>query len=414
MNPHIPADLAADTERIVSFVPMEAVGEDGRLSLENSKTVGEAKAGYSYFADGDLLMAKVTPCFENGKSAIARGLQDGHGFGTTELTVLRPRPALASPRYLHYFVQTDSFRQEGAASMLGAGGLKRIPDGFIRDFKCSWPPLREQERIADFLDEKTARIDALIAEKRLLAERLSESFASQLLALISGHSQGGSTQLIPGDRDADLPAGWKFPQLARLTTKLTNGYVGPTRDILTTEGVRYLQSLHIKSGAIDFTRGEYYVSEDWSRAHSKSILQAGDILIVQTGDIGQTAVVPQEFVGCNCHALIIARPKVGAVDPRYLELVLRSSYGRACFIMYSTGALHPHLNCSNIRDIHIPLPPLGKQLEIVRTASICEQHHLALLNHVRNHTCRLEEYRSALISSAVTGQMSIDERRVLQ
>ncbi|MFZ4683385.1 MAG: hypothetical protein ACOYMS_12840, partial [Terrimicrobiaceae bacterium] len=101
----------------------------------------------------------------------------------------------------------------------------------------------------------------------------------------------------------EIPTGWQAVQLARLNTKLTNGFVGPTRDILREEGVRYLQSLHIKGGRIVFDT-PYFVSDKWSADHSKSVLKTGDALIVQTGDIGQVATVTDEFAGCNCHALI--------------------------------------------------------------------------------------------------------------
>src|ERR1019366_5637193 len=97
----------------------------------------------------------------------------------------------------------------------------------------------------------------------------------------------------------------------------------PTRDILVDSGVRYLQSLNIKKNRNLFD-GEYFVTEGWSNEHSKSILRAGDVLIVQTGDIGQVAVVPEEFAGANCHALIIVTPDRRVVLGEYLALVFSS------------------------------------------------------------------------------------------
>jgi type I restriction enzyme S subunit len=82
----------ADTE--VSFIPMEAIGEDGEIETEIIKTIGEVKTGYTYFRNGDVVIAKITPCFENGKGAIARGLMNKIGFGTTELHVVRPTKEL--------------------------------------------------------------------------------------------------------------------------------------------------------------------------------------------------------------------------------------------------------------------------------------------------------------------------------
>jgi type I restriction enzyme S subunit len=199
----------------------------------------------------------------------------------------------------------------------------------------------------------------------------------------------------------EMPVGWKAIQLARINTKLTNGFVGPTRDILREEGVRYLQSLHIKGGRIIFDT-PYFVSEEWSATHPKSLLKIGDVLIVQTGDIGQLAEVTDEFAGCNCHALIIVSSKRKMIDGFFLSAVLRSHYGFHSLKSVQTGALHPHLNCTKIRDIYLPIPPLDDQRAIltflVRETAIIDR----LIEVRRKQVERLEEQRTAVIHHAVT------------
>ena len=311
-------------------------------------------------------------------------------------------------RYLAYVFRALYVEGRNIPHVKQTSGIQNLDsESYLNE--RAWLPAKDTQRhVAMFLDEQTARIDALIAQKDKLLSALVESEASQLLAHVTGKMHGATGELSPDQPDArQLPQGWKLPQLARLVSKLTNGFVGPTRDILVPTGVRYLQSLHIKSGQIDFSRGEYYVEETWSEAHAKSVLRAGDILIVQTGDIGQTAVVTGDFAGCNCHALIIASPRLQLVVPEYLELVLRSAYGRAAFDLYATGALHPHLNCSNIRDIRIPVPPVPVQREITADCLRVQEAHRELRAHVLRHIERLREYRSALISAAVTGQLNI-------
>lgn len=198
-----------------------------------------------------------------------------------------------------------------------------------------------------------------------------------------------------------LPKGWKAIRLSRLNNKLTNGFVGPTRDILREDGVRYLQSLHIKGGRILFNT-PYYVSEEWSNEHSKSILKEGDVLIVQTGDIGQVAAVTKEFSGCNCHALIIVSTKDKLIDGFFLSAVLRSHYGLNSLKSVQTGALHPHLNCTIIRDIFIPVPPLEEQQTILGFLNR-ETSKIDRLATVRREQIeRLHEQRSALVHKAVT------------
>src|SRR2546430_2829258 len=199
----------------------------------------------------------------------------------------------------------------------------------------------------------------------------------------------------------EMPLGWKVVQLARLNSKLTNGFVGATRDILREQGVRYLQSLHLKGGCIVFDM-PYFVSKEWSAAHKKSILKTGDVLIVQTGDIGQVAAVTDEFAGSNCHALIIVCSKQKMIDGFFLSVVLRSHYGFHSLKSVQTGALHPHLNCTNIRDIYLPIPPLEDQLSIL-TFLDRETAKIDRLMEVRRKQVEvLQERRTAVIHHAVT------------
>lgn len=127
--------LPPETE--VSFLPMESVGEDGSLNLETTRPIFEVSSGYTYFAEGDVTFAKITPCFENGKGAIMDKLQNAFGFGTTELTVIRPGPSLNS-EYLYHLTISNDFRKNGEAWMYGAGGQKRVPDDFVRDFRLAF------------------------------------------------------------------------------------------------------------------------------------------------------------------------------------------------------------------------------------------------------------------------------------
>ena len=152
-------------EAPVSFVPMEAVGEFGAIDLSQEREVGEIGAGYTYFANGDVVIAKITPCFENGKGAVGSGLTNGAALGTTELHVLRPHAEL-DRQFLYYLTASDRFRKTGAAMMYGAGGQKRVPEEFIKDYFAAFPPIDEQRAIAAFLDRETAKIDALIEKKR--------------------------------------------------------------------------------------------------------------------------------------------------------------------------------------------------------------------------------------------------------
>jgi type I restriction enzyme, S subunit len=200
----------------------------------------------------------------------------------------------------------------------------------------------------------------------------------------------------------EIPEHWISISISRLTSKITDGYVGPTRDILVESGIRYLQSLHIKDGKILFDRGHYFVTPEWSDQHHKSKLLVGDILIVQTGDVGQTALVREEHKDCNCHALIIMTPIKEKVHGNFIELFLRSQIGQYFLKCYQTGALHPHLNGTQIKDIKIPLPSMDEQESIAHFLDRKTSQIDALIAKKEALLEKLDEKRTALISHAVT------------
>jgi type I restriction enzyme, S subunit len=270
---------------------------------------------------------------------------------------------------LFYLTLSDAFRRLGEAEMYGAAGQKRVPESFVENFRSPLPPYLEQGTIAAFLDRETAKIDALVAKKERLIELLHEKRTALITRAVT---KGLDSNVRMKDSGigciGEVPADWKVSRIAMATTKITNGYVGPTRDILVNEGIRYLQSLHIKNGSIDFDRGAYFVTPEWSRWHAKSMLAEGDVLVVQIGDIGQVAVVPKEFAACNCHALIIIRLKRDFGIGNWLAAALQSDYGQAALKWSQTGALHPHLECGHLREIRVAFPPPAEQLTIRQTS----------------------------------------------
>jgi type I restriction enzyme S subunit len=186
LNPsYAPAVRSLSQEAEVAFVPMEALAEYGGLDLTRTKALRDVATGYTCFADGDVLLAKITPCFENGKGALAVGLAHGVAFGTTELHVLRPRPQLLG-QFLVYLTYSRPFRGLGQVEMKGAAGQQRVPEDFVKNFTAPVPPLPEQRAIAAFLDRETAKIDALIAKVQEVIERLKEYRTALISAAVTG------------------------------------------------------------------------------------------------------------------------------------------------------------------------------------------------------------------------------------
>ena len=401
---------AEEAEIALPVATTAQIDANGGFAVDRMPVRGFAPAEVQRFgcSDGDILVVKSSGSATNIISGKVGLVDEATPLFVFSNFLMRVRPAkeLATPKFIYALLRSQLTRQR-VEQMCSTTTYPNLQVGEYCSAPLPIPPLPEQTAIAAFLDGETAKIDELVAEQRRLMELLKE----KRQAVISHAVTKGLNPRAPMKPSGiewlgDVPAHWEARRISSLSTKITNGYVGPTRDILKDEGVRYLQSLHIKGNEIRFDT-PYFVSEEWSLEHSKSILEAGDVLIVQTGDIGQSAVVPKEFVGCNCHALIIVAPVRSHVDGSWISWVLNSDYGFHTLLSIQTGALHPHLNCGDIKDVFIPLPPLAEQREIV--SYIVEQVHRfdTLTAEAQRAIDLLQERRTALISAAVTGQIDV-------
>ena len=184
MNPS-KSEIELDDLELVSFIPMEAVGEFGGIKLETEKELGEISGGYTYFANEDVVVAKITPCFENGKGAIARDLKNGIAFGTTELHVMRSGETLLSD-YLFHLTMSHPFRCMGESEMYGAGGQKRVPEKFLKDFRIGLPPLNEQHDIVEHINKINHKLDQQMLKTTDAISRLVEYRSALITNAVTG------------------------------------------------------------------------------------------------------------------------------------------------------------------------------------------------------------------------------------
>ena len=168
------ADLEGST--VVSFVPMSDIGEHEMFfEPKETKQLDEVTTSYTYFKDGDVLLAKVTPCFENGKAGIARGLRNGIGFGSSEFYVLRPTDALLS-EWIFMCAATPEFRALAIPQMTGTGGLQRVPRSVVESYQIPLPPLAMQQAIVTEIEAE----QALVAANRELITRFDQKIQATL------------------------------------------------------------------------------------------------------------------------------------------------------------------------------------------------------------------------------------------
>ena len=316
----------------VAFVPMEALRYDSISQQEIP--FDEARGKYTFFADGDLLFAKVTPCFENGNIAVAKDLKGGIGFGSSEIFVLRVKPGLNN-RYLFYVVQSSPFMDGGCATMCGVGGLKRMSPLFPRTFEWEIPNEKSQRRIVAYLDEKAAAIDARVAvlEKKLAAyRRLKTSVINR--AVTRGLDPKAEMKDSGVDWIGKIPAGWE----ARNLTQCCDFFKGLaiTKADLTESGTPVISygQIHSKLNIGTHLRPELlrHVPEAIAAADPGSRLKVGDIVFADTSEdvegCGNCVLIDAEFpVYAGYHA-IVARPDESGRS-RYLSYLFNAPRWRA-------------------------------------------------------------------------------------
>ncbi len=174
----------SDQDEVV-FLPMENISEDGEIDCSIKQPIAKVKTGFSSFAKNDVVVAKITPCFENGKGACLDKLESDIGYGTTELFNLRAGNDVL-PEYLYFITMTKLFRILGEGQMTGSAGQKRVPADFIRDFTIGLPPIDEQQEIVDYIRSEKGRINRLIATKHEQLKALTEFKSSVVSDAVTG------------------------------------------------------------------------------------------------------------------------------------------------------------------------------------------------------------------------------------
>ena len=195
-----------DDDLPVSFSSMHYMSEKTGAALGfEEKKWGEVKKGFTYFENNDVLLAKITPCFENGKTAVARNLINGIGTGSTEFMVMRPNEGLL-PDYLLFNINTNNFRRDGATNMTGSVGHKRVPKDFVENWPILLPSLAEQTEIVRRVEALFALADQIEQQSRAAAERVALLTQSVLAKAFRGELSAQwrceHPDLISGDNSA--------------------------------------------------------------------------------------------------------------------------------------------------------------------------------------------------------------------
>ena len=394
--------LPPETE--VSFLPMDAIGDDGSLRLDATRPLSAVEQGYTYFRDGDLLIAKITPCFENGKGALAAGLLGGIGFGTTELIVVRPLPGRAVASYLNWLFMGPDFRNAGTAAMYGAGGQKRVPDEFVRNFVVAVPPPAEQRAIAAFLDRECGKIGALVAEQ----ERLIALLKEKRQAVISHAVTKGLDPSAPM-KDSGVPwlgrvpAHWRSVRV-KDCFQIVNGATPPSDTPEYWDGdIVWVTPADLSNiQGWDITKSQRTISPNGLFACAATIVQPGSIVISTRAPIGSIGIAAVPLcTNQGCRALV---PCAGT-ETRFF------AYALTAFTLelnlYGRGTTFSELSADALGAFPICVPPPAEQRAIAAFLDRECGKIDTLISESERAIALLKERRAALISAAVTGKIDV-------
>ena len=393
-------------EMEVSFLPMESVGDDGSLDTSTTRQLGDVLTGYTYVRENDVLIAKITPCFENGKGCIARGLSNGIGFATTEVVPIRPNKR-SIPEFLYFLLHGLPFRKVAEGSMYGAGGQKRVSDTFVAGYSFALPPLPEQIQIAAFLDRECGKLDALQAKQ----ERLIELLKEKRQALISHAVTQGldpNAKLKPSGIEwlREVPEHWIVTRLKFEVSKIVDcPHETPKYD---PDG-EYLviRTADLDRGRLDLSKAYRLNREEFVNRTRRERLRPNDIVYGREGERwGHAALVPDSPEVCLGQRMMQFRAS-RSVNPAFLSHLLNSDAVYKQGAVDTVGATSPHVNISTIRNYNFPLPPLAEQRAIVAHLDDKCGKIDRLMAKAEHAIALLKERRSALISAAVTGKIDV-------
>jgi type I restriction enzyme S subunit len=435
LNPPKPSADFLPPDSEVTFAPMPAVDADaGALTAPEIRHFSKVRNGHPSFRDGDVIMAKITPCMENGKAAVLRGLKNGIGFGSTEFHILRPTDAVLA-EYIYYFIRQESFREAAAAEMTGSVGQKRVPASFLEGTEIPIPPLAEQMRIVAKVETLLARVNA--ARQRLAkAPAILKRFRQSVLAaacsgrltadwreeqdelepaelLIDRILKLAGKNQMRNDRNGqggleELPKGWAWAPFGDLIQELRNG-IG-TKPNPDPPGHPILRISAVRPGKVILDDIRFHPDADDLVALYR--LRDGDLLFTRYNGSLDLLGVCGMVRGLKNRTLVypdkLMRVRIGHSNllPPYVEIFFGSPLARDRIEAKSkSSAGQQGVSGADIKGQPIAVPPLTEQQEIVRRVEALFKLADAIEKRVAAATARGDKLTQAILAKAFRGEL---------
>ncbi|MBI5285923.1 MAG: restriction endonuclease subunit S [Chloroflexi bacterium] len=367
---------------LVSFLPMEDLGINQKfVRARQAKPLSTVVGSYTYFAEGDVLLAKITPCFENGKLGIAEGLANGVGFGSSEYIVFRPDGTL-SKEWLYYYLSREAFRVEGAARMAGAVGHKRVAKEFIESYPIPVPPLPEQQRIVGILDEAFDGIATAGANAEKNLQNARALFESHLQSIFAQRGEG-----------------WIEKKLGEVAEVQSGGTPSVSKKEYWGGEIPWYSSGELNN---TFTKApERKVTEAGLRNSNAKLFPKGSLLV----GMYDTAALKMSVLdrdGAFNQAVAGVKPN-DSVDVEFVLNAINASKPR--LLRERRGVRQKNLSLGKIREIAIPLPVVTEQRATVSRLRRVLAETERLESHYQRKLAALEALKKSLLHQAFSGDL---------
>jgi len=402
LNPskrEVHTSLTGDT--LVTFLPMERVGTDGSIDAREVIPASKVWNGFTYFRREDVLVAKITPCFENGKGASLVSLPTEVGFGSTEFHVIRAKSSML-PKYLYRMTTLEEFRSSGADAMTGAAGQQRVPLHFIANFSIAAPPLPEQAAIVRFLDHYDRKIRRYIRAKQKLIKLLEE----QKQAIIHRAVTRGfdpNVRLKPSGVEClgNVPHHWDVRPAKYFYREVDERTMTGGEELLSVSHITGVTPRNQKN--VTMFMASSYIGH--------KLCRPGD-LVINTMWAWMAALGVARQTGIVSPSYAVYRPfRSTGLLGEYADLLLRTNPYVGEYVCRSTGIRSSRLRLypEQFLRIRIVCPPVNEQKAILaRLASEIRDRQEAIAGAQREISLLLE-YRTRLISDVVTGKLDVRE-----
>ena len=374
------AHMDGSTE--VSFIPMTSVSEQGQIDLSEVRILDEVRTGFTYFKNGDVLFAKITPCMENGKGALVDELVNGVGFGSTEFHVLRPKQGIDG-KWLYYVTKSKVFRNTAEINMTGSAGQKRVPTNFFDKYKVFVPTLKQQRRIAQILDKAQQLIDKRKEQIEACDELIKSQFIEMFGDLVS-NSKEWKQEIL--DKHLEIIGGYAFKS-----------------DRFVEKGVPVLKIGNINAGYFKDTNLMYWVEDSQLQRYA---VYPGDLVISLTGTVGKDDYGNVCIMGTDFPMYYLnqrnAKLKLGnTLDKYYLTYALKVPGVKRKLTGISRGVRQANISNKDIQNLELPIPPIELQNEFATLVQQVDK----LKFEMEQSLVELENNFNALMQRAFKGEL---------